>query len=376
MSTPCAIGLQIGDKVKGIYCHNDGYPEHMFDVLKNGYTKQSKVEKLLSLGDLSSIGYNPISKEEFWDTSFYMNHVRELDNYCIAYKDRGDENVDAQEFDSLTDFYDGYDVDYYYIFNNNNWYYRQAWGNKKLKLIEEFKMRSNEQDLEKPIRTDVKSQQAEILTDVEDKNIGVGNVAYSDAVKDVKKAGEMAAKANKVPQAEKHKDKGENPKMVPGAKKMHLDEDLFDIEDGRSDLVRHLTVDIYNDNKIFISEDGASGSEYDGSTPEDISFAVQAYLEDNMLDEAVSPKNINKDTRVKYYYTLMYPDDYQLDLINPDITFDELWGRMQAGEDFYEIASVDGTGFDSAVRENIFSGMSEILDIPYDEIYETWLQND
>lgn len=49
-----------------------------------------------------------------------MNHVRELDNYCIAYKDRGDENVDAQEFDSLTDFYDGYDVDYYYIFNNNN----------------------------------------------------------------------------------------------------------------------------------------------------------------------------------------------------------------------------------------------------------------
>ena len=65
MSTPCAIGLQIGDKVKGIYCHNDGYPEHMFGVLKNGYTKQSKVEKLLSLGDLSSIGYNPISKEEF-----------------------------------------------------------------------------------------------------------------------------------------------------------------------------------------------------------------------------------------------------------------------------------------------------------------------
>ena len=72
----------------------------------------------------------------------------------------------------------------------------------------------------------------------------------------------------------------------------------------------------------------------------------------------------------------MYPDDYQLDLINPDITFYELWGRMQDGEDFYEIASVDGTGFDSAVRENIFSGMSDILDIPYDEIYETWLQNE
>ena len=237
-------------------------------------------------------------------------------------------------------------------------------------------MRLNEQDLEKPINPDIKSQQAEILTDVEDKNISVGNVAYSSAVKDVKKAGEMAAEANKVPQAEKHKEKGENPKMVPGAKKMHLDEDLFDIEDSRSDLVRHLTVDIYNDNKIFISEDGSSGSEYDGSTPEDVSFAVQAYLEDNMLDEAISPKNINKDTRVKYYYTLMYPDDYQLDLINPDITFDELWGRMQAGEDFYEIASIDGTGFDSAVRENIFSGMSDILDIPYDEIYETWLQND
>lgn len=90
----------------------------------------------------------------------------------------------------------------------------------------------NGQDLEKPINPGVKSQQAEILTDVEDKNIGVGNVAYSDAVKDVKKAGEMAAKANKVPQAEEHKEKGENPKMVPGAKKLKLekltlDESLF-----------------------------------------------------------------------------------------------------------------------------------------------------
>lgn len=90
----------------------------------------------------------------------------------------------------------------------------------------------NGQDLEKPINPDVKSQQADILADVEDKNIGVGNVAYSDAIKDVKKAGEMAAKANKVPQAEEHKEKGENPKMVQGAKKLKLekltlDESLF-----------------------------------------------------------------------------------------------------------------------------------------------------
>ena len=97
----------------------------------------------------------------------------------------------------------------------------------------------NEQDLEKPINPDVKSQQADILADVEDKNIGVGNVAYSDAVKDVKKAGEMAAKANKVPQAEEHKEKGENPKMVPGAKrlkleKLTLDESLFD-DDSEND---------------------------------------------------------------------------------------------------------------------------------------------
>lgn len=136
----------------------------------------------------------------------------------------------------------------------------------------------NGQDLEKPINPDVKSQQADILADVEDKNIGVGNVAYSDAVKDVKKAGEMAAKANKVLQAEEHKEKGENPKMVPGAKKLKLekltlDESLFndDSENDREmswDYGKHFDDDeedgIPYDRRAVEQEYGLEEGELDG----------------------------------------------------------------------------------------------------------------
>ena len=45
--------------------------------------------------------------------------------------------------------------------------------------------------------------------------------------------------------------------------------------------MRMLTVEICDDGKIFIAEEGSSGSSYDGSTPQDVGFAVECYLEDN-----------------------------------------------------------------------------------------------
>ena len=157
----------------------------------------------------------------------------------------------------------------------------------------------NGQDLEKPINPDVKSQQADILADVEGKNIGVGNVAYSDAVKDVKKAGEMAAKANKVPQAEEHKEKGENPKMVSGAKKLKLekltlDESLFndDSEDDREmswDYGKHFDDEkedgIPYDRRAVEQEYGLEEGELDGVSLADAEQIVGE--EDGALDRFV-----------------------------------------------------------------------------------------
>ena len=45
---------------------------------------------------------------------------------------------------------------------------------------------------------------------------------------------------------------------------------------------RELVIQIYEeDNMIWIDEDDALGSEYEGTTPADIGYAVECYLEDN-----------------------------------------------------------------------------------------------
>lgn len=39
------------------------------------------------------------------------------------------------------------------------------------------------------------------------------------------------------------------------------------------------------DNKIYIATENSSGAVYDGSTPEDVGFAVQCYCEDYLEGE-------------------------------------------------------------------------------------------
>lgn len=39
------------------------------------------------------------------------------------------------------------------------------------------------------------------------------------------------------------------------------------------------------ENKIYIATENSSGAIYDGSTPEDVGFAVQCYCEDYLEEE-------------------------------------------------------------------------------------------
>lgn len=66
-------------------------------------------------------------------------------------------------------------------------------------------------------------------------------------------------------------------------------------------------------------------------------------------------------------------DEFQIDQVRDDISLEDLYTAMQNGDDFYKIASRNGQGFDSAVREKIFDGISRKLGIDYDDIYNTWL---
>lgn len=92
MATSCSIGLFIGDdQVKSIYCHNDGYIQGVGRVLLDNYDSEAIINKLLKLGDLSTLGSIPFSDPDLWTIKAW-----EETDYCRAYKDRGDKGVDAQ----------------------------------------------------------------------------------------------------------------------------------------------------------------------------------------------------------------------------------------------------------------------------------------
>lgn len=57
MSTRSVIGVydETTDKVTYVYCHFDGYPEHMVPSLKRYIDKESILNEIISLGGFSSI---------------------------------------------------------------------------------------------------------------------------------------------------------------------------------------------------------------------------------------------------------------------------------------------------------------------------------
>lgn len=75
----------------------------------------------------------------------------------------------------------------------------------------------------------------ESLTEVENKAVETVSPAYAAAIRDFHKSAKVREETTKAQEAPKHEEKPATPKMVPGAKKLHLDESLF--ESVESDLV-------------------------------------------------------------------------------------------------------------------------------------------
>lgn len=98
MGTRSLIGKENANgTVTAIYCHWDGYPDHNGKILVNHYTAETKIDKLLDLGDLSSLGSEIGEKHDFDDRSH--------ENWCTAYgRDRGEVNIKAIVYDSYEEF--------------------------------------------------------------------------------------------------------------------------------------------------------------------------------------------------------------------------------------------------------------------------------
>ena len=113
MATRSHIGKQLENgQIKYIYCHWDGYPKHNGAILKEHYTTEAKVDELLALGDLSSLGEEIGEKQDFDNISTHK------DGWCLAYgRDRGEENIEAR----IGDTDDFLDQEYNYLFVNGEW---------------------------------------------------------------------------------------------------------------------------------------------------------------------------------------------------------------------------------------------------------------
>jgi hypothetical protein len=108
MATRSYIGFLDGDTVHYVYCHFDGYPEGVGQILQNHYTDIDKIKQLISRGDLSSLDITPESS--------------------IAYVDRGD---DWNIRETPPYAYKSVMVSYIYLFKDSEWYV----GEKKLSTV-------------------------------------------------------------------------------------------------------------------------------------------------------------------------------------------------------------------------------------------------
>jgi hypothetical protein len=108
MATRSNIGILNSDgTVDYIYCHFDGYVGHNGAILNEHYTTESKIHRLMELGNLSVLGEDIGEKQDF------ENRVK---GTCLAYgRDRGETGVEARKC-SYVDYTKEYFEEYVYLF--------------------------------------------------------------------------------------------------------------------------------------------------------------------------------------------------------------------------------------------------------------------
>ena len=120
MATRSVIAKLDNKGAKAIYCHSDGYLEHVGRVLDGHYRDESKVDELLEHGDVSSLNENIGEKLPFND---YMS-FHEKKQCRFYHRDRGEKlriEILTSEKDIL-DYASSCCAEYVYMFAFGCWY--------------------------------------------------------------------------------------------------------------------------------------------------------------------------------------------------------------------------------------------------------------
>jgi len=143
MGTRSMIAIQnpYSKDVRAVYCHWDGYLAHNGAILQKHYSASPKVNNLIALGDMSSLGKvigeaHPFSPHESEESKLAYEAAKDA-GYCTFYtRDRG-EDAPFKVFKDLktaSSYFEGSWCEYLYVFKYNKAddYQSGAWHYKKI----------------------------------------------------------------------------------------------------------------------------------------------------------------------------------------------------------------------------------------------------
>ena len=111
MATRSTIALEFADGTVGqVYCHWDGYLDHNGKILLEHYKDPFKVQQLMDLGDISSLG-SDVGEQHSFDNPFpygsaeYKAEQEARSDITTFYgRDRGEEGTKAKSFKDFADY--------------------------------------------------------------------------------------------------------------------------------------------------------------------------------------------------------------------------------------------------------------------------------
>ena len=115
MATRSNIAMKTAEgKIVSVYCHWDGYVANNGRILFENYNSIDKIEALVALGAISSLGEQIGEQQDFNDRS------TQKDNWTLFYtRDRGEE-LSIQEYDDIPSWIADME-EYAYLWDGNDW---------------------------------------------------------------------------------------------------------------------------------------------------------------------------------------------------------------------------------------------------------------
>ena len=127
MGTRSAIGYKTGEgKIRAKYSHYDGYVAGVGKTLVEHYQAARKIAQMVELGDQSFLA------EEIFPKGKSHSFETPEEGVTVFYgRDRGEEGVEAQDFETVqefVDYYAGAGCEYFYLHTAAGWIVHDRYG--------------------------------------------------------------------------------------------------------------------------------------------------------------------------------------------------------------------------------------------------------